>query len=400
LRLRIAVAAALAFAGPAAEALAKDAKAKRVARPSISVLSNRADLISAGDALVRVNVPRGVKPSRVRVRLEWRARGKARRRGRDVTRAFGVRPNGRLEGLVTGLPLGRSTLRATAGRRRGPAAVVVNHPNGGPVFSGPQLQPWKCQKTAVDEQCNQPATYTYLYKPTSPAAGGLVPYDPKDPPGDVATTTTDQGVRVPFVARVETGYQDRDQYKILTLRRPGEEWSRWAPPKQWNRKVVITHSGSCGADREPGEAPLEDYSGTLPAPVPNYVHSYEAALARGFAVLSTALDNSGHNCNVALQAESLVMAKEHLVETYGALRYTIGTGCSGGALAQLQIANAYPGITRASSSAAPIRTPSARERSSPTTTDCAGTSRAPGAGGRGSRGPRCSGQPSRATWRT
>ena len=38
------------------------------------------------------------------------------------------------------------------------------------------------------------------------------------------------------------------------------------------------------------------------------------------------------------------MAKEHLIERYGQLRYTIGTGCSGGSLAQQWIANAYPGI--------------------------------------------------------
>ena len=60
--------------------------------------------------------------------------------------------------------------------------------------------------------------------------------------------------------------------------------------------------------------------------------------------MSTALDNSGHNCDLPLQAESLVMAKEHIVTTYGTLRYTIGTGCSGGSLAQQWIANAYPGV--------------------------------------------------------
>jgi Tannase-like family of unknown function (DUF6351) len=64
----------------------------------------------------------------------------------------------------------------------------------------------------------------------------------------------------------------------------------------------------------------------------------------GFAVMSTALDNAGHNCNIATQAESLIMAKERLVERYGTLRYTIGTGCSGGSLTQQQVSNAYPGI--------------------------------------------------------
>jgi hypothetical protein len=60
--------------------------------------------------------------------------------------------------------------------------------------------------------------------------------------------------------------------------------------------------------------------------------------------MSTALNNAGHNCNIATQAESMVMAKERLVEQYGEIRYTIGTGCSGGSLTQQQVANAYPGI--------------------------------------------------------
>ena len=70
----------------------------------------------------------------------------------------------------------------------------------------------------------------------------------------------------------------------------------------------------------------------------------DAALSRGFAVMSTALNNAGHNCNIVTQAESMVMAKERLVEQYGEIRYTIGTGCSGGSLTQQQVANAYPGI--------------------------------------------------------
>ncbi len=61
-------------------------------------------------------------------------------------------------------------------------------------------------------------------------------------------------------------------------------------------------------------------------------------------MISTALANTGHNCNVAMEAESLLMAKERLVERYGELRYTIGTGCSGGSIAQHTVANAYPGI--------------------------------------------------------
>jgi hypothetical protein len=70
----------------------------------IEVLSNRADVISAGEALVAVNVPAGVNPANVRVFDD----------ARDVTSAFAVRPNGRFEGLVTGLSVGRNVLSARA----------------------------------------------------------------------------------------------------------------------------------------------------------------------------------------------------------------------------------------------------------------------------------------------
>src|SRR5207253_8365787 len=54
--------------------------------------------------------------------------------------------------------------------------------------------------------------------------------------------------------------------------------------------------------------------------------------------------NSGVDCNPALQAESILMAKEHIFDFYGDIRYTIGTGCSGGSLAEQWMANAYPGL--------------------------------------------------------
>jgi hypothetical protein len=259
-----------------------------------------------------------------------------------VTRAFRHRSGRRREGVVGGLRLGRNRLTATARGARGARLTITNHPNGGPVFSGPQIQPWKCQKTAVDAHCNQPPVFTYLYKSTDRSKAGLQPYDPAHPPSDVATATTDQGRDVPFVVRQEIGYQDRDQYKFLTLYTPGKSWSRWRPQPQWNHKLLVTGGGGCGAGYGAGEAPLDDLSGTLPQN-PAVQSSYIAALGRGFAVMSTALDNTGHNCNLATEAESLIMAKERLIERYGDVRYTIGTGCSGGSIVQETVANAYPG---------------------------------------------------------
>ena len=298
---------------------------------AIQVTSSRADLVSGGDAVVRITLPQGSDLSNLHVDLG----------GTDVSSAFALRADGRIEGLVTGLQNGVNTLTATAGIA-GARLQITNHPNGGPLLAGPQLQPWKCPADSLDAQCNKPARYTYLYRSTDPRNYDLQPYDPASPPTDVATTTTDQGVSVPFIVRQEIGYQDRDQYTILTLLRPGQSWDRWAPPRQWNHKVLVTHGGGCGAGRGSSSAPLLDYSGTF-GPNPVFTDSYVTALGRGFAVMSTALDNNGHNCNVVLQAESLLMAKEHLIKTYGDVRYTIGTGCSGGSITQQQVANAYPG---------------------------------------------------------
>lgn len=296
-------------------------------RLSISVLSGRADLVSGGDALVAIGVPRGVKSSRIRVTAG----------ARNVTRAFAMRPNGRFEGLVGGLPLGRTTLVASLLKGPGARLPLTNHPAGGPLFSGPQVQPWSCQPGAADRQCNDAPGYRFLYMPS--AGGSFRPYDPRvaPPASSIALTTTDEGVRVPFVIRIETGHQNRDQYRIATLYDPTKPWAPWAPQRQFNHKLLITHGANCGGDHGAGEAPsvLDDVQVTS---------SPTVALGRGFAVLSTALDNAGHNCNVVTEAESLVMAKERLVENYGELRYTIGTGCSGGSLAQQQVANAYPGV--------------------------------------------------------
>ena len=315
---RIRIAAMLVVAGLLATAAAAEAAPPPV---SISVLSGRADLVSGGSALVAIDLADPSDAPHVTVSVD----------GHDVTGAFAVRANGRFEGLVTGLALGNNLLRATLPGRSA-EITLVNHPIGGPVLSGPQLQPWVCQAGAADAQCNQPPSFNYLYMSTNPAQSGFQPYDPASPPSDVANTTTDGGETVPFIVRVETGYMDRDQYQVATLFRPGQPWTPFDPQTQFNHKLLIFHGASCGIDHKTGTAPG----------VTGGVAGY--ALGRGFMTMSTALDNSGHNCNLPLQAESLIMAKEHIAKSYGTLRYTIGTGCSGGSLAQQWIANAYPGV--------------------------------------------------------
>ncbi len=311
---------------------------------AIRVLSNRADLISGNDALVSIVPPAGAASG-----------AKMSLNGQDVTPAFIMQSDGSYMGLVSGLKLGSNVVSAKFSNGSSSSYTLSNSPHGGPVISGPQLQPWTCLNAAkTDAQCNQPPEYSYVYKSTNPLTPGLQPYDPKNPPSDVANTTTDNGVTVPFIVRLETGYQDRDQYKIAALYQINKPWSANAPQPQFNHKLLINHGFSCGVDYQTGTAPtvtpdgkgIPVVGGDLPVgiPVPLLVDASVDALGRGYAVMSTALDYSGHNCNLAVQAESLIMAKERVIEQYGTLRYTIGEGCSGGSLAIQWIANAYPGI--------------------------------------------------------
>jgi hypothetical protein len=68
------------------------------------------------------------------------------------------------------------------------------------------------------------------------------------------------------------------------------------------------------------------------------------ALAKGFMVADSALNKLGSQCNSVVSAEAISMLKEHIAETYGPIRYTIGAGSSGGSMQQHQIAAEYPGL--------------------------------------------------------
>src|SRR4051794_22849294 len=330
---RVVLSVVLTATALAAPVVARSVTARSAsAPPTISVLSNRADLISGGEALVAVSLPAGTDPAQVKVALGTR----------DVTNQFAPLADGRFGGLVTGLAVGSNILTVTLADGSTATQTLVDHALGGPLFSGPQVQPWVCQNGSKDPQCNAPATYAFQYK--SSITGAFQSYDPSKPPSDVATTTTQNGVKVPFIVRLETGYMDRDQYQISVLYQPSKPWTAFDPQPQFVHKLLITHGASCGIDHQSGTAPSTT-GDTVGIPGgPGLGNSPTTALGRGFAVMSTALDNAGHNCSVVTQAESLVMAKERLVEQYGELRYTIGTGCSGGSLTQQQVANAYPGI--------------------------------------------------------
>jgi len=183
--------------------LALCAPAQAASDVRIDVLSNRADVISGGDALIRVVRPDDAAGIPLKVTVG----------DRDVTSAIGSDGIG----LIDGLDNGPNVVTARLDDGRGASITIINHPIGGPVFAGAQVQPWICKDGAKDAQCNRPTTVTYQYKDAN--TGQFSAYDPKSPPdpATIATTTTDQNKTVPYVVRVEKGDQDRGGYAIAVL---------------------------------------------------------------------------------------------------------------------------------------------------------------------------------------
>ncbi len=121
----------------------------------IRVLSNRPDLINGGDALVEV-ASANLKGARIQLN------------GKDISDSLTTMDNGVLRGLITGLELGENELKVILGKGGVLRKTIINHPKGGPVFSGPQVQPWNCtNENPVDDKCNQPAEFEFKYVPQS-----------------------------------------------------------------------------------------------------------------------------------------------------------------------------------------------------------------------------------------
>ncbi|MBC5781328.1 hypothetical protein H8N03_00130 [Ramlibacter sp. USB13] len=304
---------------------------------TLKVLGNRADLVSGGQALVELVLPDKAKAGYGDVRIT--------RNGEDVTASFAVRPDGRYYGVVGGLVEGDNTIVARVPNGPGARLTVTNHDLGGPVISGPQVQPWTCttkvaNPTAsnpdlgnpLDGKCNIAApVYRYQYRTL---AGSFANYDPANPPAaaNIASVTTDEGRTVPYIVRIERGVINRGKYDVAYLANPANPTQGWAPwnrSPSWNGKLFWKFGSGCEFGRtqvNPGNV-LDD-----------------VALRRGFMVASSEMTNYGSHCNDVTSAETVMMVKEHITENYGEIRYTMSDGSSGGAHQQhLHVTN-YPGL--------------------------------------------------------
>ena len=287
------------------------------------MLSTRAEYVSGGDALVEVRTEDRRDAKHLRIELD----------GRDVGLAFREMPNGTRLGLLTGLSVGPHTIVATVKGQTG-RLELVNHPITGPLFSGPQQQPFFCETEQnglgppSDAACSAPTQVNYRYRTTAGAFATLA--DPTVRPADLAQTTTIDGRTVDYIVRLERGTIDRAVYEIAALHDPSRPPSPFEKEPGWNKRLVYTFGGGCNVGYHQGIGT----GGVL----------NDLFLSRGYAVASSSVNVYDTNCSEVISAEAALMVKEHFIETYGEVRYTIGWGGSGGAIQQHLIANNYPGI--------------------------------------------------------
>ncbi len=354
----LAAAAALTLAG------CNDYEADPV---EIRAVSNRADMVSGGDVTLEIVLPSGGSTQGLQVDVG----------GRDVSSAFRLQANGSYRGVVTGLADGPNVVTASTLNTRPAALTVTNAPRHGPVFSGAQIKPFYCATPVQqvvngivpasnasglsgtpDANCNI-ATETKLYyrtttagcslglpdptaaigatattvpaNPAPPANACFKPYTAGSTPADLATTTTDTGLTVPYIVRVERGTINRGIYDIAVLHNPAQPWNALQPQAGWNGKVVFNFGASTGQPRRQAR-PATAWSGS------------DVQLRRGVMIVANSMTDSARNSNRVMMSETVMMMKEHISDTYGPIKFTIGSGCSGGSINSNMAASIMPGL--------------------------------------------------------
>ncbi len=320
---------------------------QQIASLTVNTISNKPYLLSGGDALIEVATSVS-EPDAITLVLNGIARAV------DFAEAGMDGDLYLFRTVLTGLNNGVNTLVARLGNAEA-ALPLVNYPVTGPVFSGPYQQPYFCLQqltpdrngeqrrfaigngefldaSQTDGNCSLPTRIDYVYRSSDTDGEFISLTDRNIRPADLAITTTNDGRQVPYIVRLETGTINRAIYQIAILHDPAtQEPTSLSPSQAWNARLIYTFGGGC----EAGYYQAEATAGVL----------QDRMLSRGYAVASSTLNvNAQGGCNDVLSAETAMMVKEHFIERYGEPLYTIGNGGSGGAMQQLLIAGAYPGI--------------------------------------------------------
>jgi len=309
----------------------------------IQILSSEPSLVSGGNALVQVALPSGTAASAVKIVAA----------GSDMTSRFQQVSPGTLLGVVQGLPVGTSAIDVVpaAGGANLATVSVRNWPIEGPIISGPHQTPYFCQTQqfllpdgstlgpALDANCSVATRITYMYRATTGGALKSLP-SPTALPADVAMVTTNAGVTVPFVVRIETGTVNRGIYQNAVLFDPTTEAAPTPlrPPKAWNHRLVAIEGFGCpGGWYTQGAA-----QGNLAIAGFDFTLLNVDRLAEGNAMFANTLMHASNNCNAVLESEAAMMSKEAFIEEFGVPDFTVSAGCSGGSYGSAQPADRLP----------------------------------------------------------
>lgn len=321
--------------------------------PQVRTLSSRANFITGGDALIEIVDPRrNGDTNSITVTVN----------GADSSTVFKRGPSGSTWlGLVTNLKEGANQIAVGLhGQKPLAHMTVVNHPITGPVISGPHQRPFVCETEgfglgkSTDDNCTATTRVDYFYRSSAALQAASSPSEGRDRnpfkrfreadprPLDLALTTTLGGKQVPYIVRREMGTINRAVYAIAFLHEPGTPLpDPWTTDAWWNGRLLYSFGGGCRPGYHQGSTiggldAEREYLGDL------MLGDY--ALGKGYAIAAASLNVFRTSCNDVTSAETLMMVKEHFTERYGAPRYTIGAGGSGGSMQVQQIANNYPGL--------------------------------------------------------
>lgn len=300
----------------------------------VEVLSSFPELVTGGDALVRVTGASGAPTVTVGAS--------------DVSAGFATDGHGGWIGLVEGLRDGDNALAVSAGGSRA-ALTLTNHPTNGTLFAGPQQTPFVCENEAhglapaTDDSCAAPTVTGYFYRSTG---GEWKAFDPAGPrPDDIDMTTTMDGKTVPLINWYEKGVINRSAYVISLLHDPaaGPLPTPVGNESGWNGKLIMSHRGGVRASYHMGTG-----IGTLDADT-GYVggentNLHESLIRAGYAFAGGSLMVTGTTTNHVVQAETAAKIKERFIELFGPPRLTISLGTSGGSMSQHLVAQGYPGL--------------------------------------------------------
>lgn len=299
----------------------------------MSLLSSPADRVTGVEALFDIELLDAGAAGRMEVLAN----------GVDHAGAFAIDDrNGHLVGKVSGLVPGVNQVEVKYGGyvQRLPLTVYAKT---GPVFSGPHREPYMCATSfnrtggatltqELDGKCSTKTLVSYFWVSTTGARSGYTPGAAYAGNMDYLTVN---GKTVPYLVRLESGTTNRGWYQTAML----HDYLNEPTPSPtyrangWNGKLLYTTSGGCRG----GWMQQGDGFDTL------FDKEWQQ---RGYAVVSTSLNQSNTNCNDVVGAESALMAKELFTKSYGVPTYTIGlnTGASGGGFQLNEIAENYPGI--------------------------------------------------------